>query len=46
MEKELNLFLPVDLNSIDDISISKLTGELPMRPKTANKQEHHSDEDF
>ncbi|XP_034119396.1 clusterin-associated protein 1 [Drosophila albomicans] len=35
-----------DLNSIDDISISKLTGELPLRPKTANKQEHHSDEDF
>ncbi|KAH8269835.1 hypothetical protein KR026_006168, partial [Drosophila bipectinata] len=36
----------VDLNSIDDISISKLTGELPLRPKTANKTEHHSDEDF
>ncbi|KAH8357980.1 hypothetical protein KR084_004126, partial [Drosophila pseudotakahashii] len=35
-----------DLNSIDDISISKLTGELPLRPKTANKTEHHSDEDF
>ncbi|EDW82381.1 uncharacterized protein Dwil_GK25158 [Drosophila willistoni] len=35
-----------DLNSIDDISISKLTGELPLRPKTANKPEHHSDEDF
>ncbi|XP_070144415.1 clusterin-associated protein 1 isoform X2 [Drosophila kikkawai] len=35
-----------DLNSIDDISISKLTGELPLRPKTANKAEHHSDEDF
>ncbi|EDW65595.1 uncharacterized protein Dvir_GJ19345 [Drosophila virilis] len=35
-----------DLNSIDDISISKLTGELPMRPKTASKPEHHSDEDF
>ncbi|XP_037940562.1 clusterin-associated protein 1 [Teleopsis dalmanni] len=35
-----------DLNSLDDISISKITGELPMRPKTANKAEHHSDEDF
>ncbi|KAL7744852.1 hypothetical protein ACLKA6_007138 [Drosophila palustris] len=35
-----------DLNSIDDISISKLTGELPLRPKTASKPEHHSDEDF
>ncbi|KAH8420280.1 hypothetical protein KR009_008637, partial [Drosophila setifemur] len=35
-----------DLNSIDEISISKLTGELPLRPKTANKVEHHSDEDF
>uniref|UniRef100_A0A034VKR7 Clusterin-associated protein 1-like protein n=1 Tax=Bactrocera dorsalis TaxID=27457 RepID=A0A034VKR7_BACDO len=35
-----------DLNSMDDISISKITGELPMRPKTASKPEHHSDEDF
>ncbi|KAI8033501.1 clusterin-associated protein 1 [Drosophila gunungcola] len=35
-----------DLNSIDDVSILKLTGELPLRPKTANKAEHHSDEDF
>lgn len=35
-----------DLNSIDDISISKLTGEIPLRPKTASKPEHHSDEDF
>ncbi|XP_030379234.1 clusterin-associated protein 1 [Scaptodrosophila lebanonensis] len=35
-----------DLNSIDDISILKLTGELPLRPKTASKPEHHSDEDF
>ncbi|XP_002011951.4 clusterin-associated protein 1 [Drosophila mojavensis] len=35
-----------DLNSIDDISISKLTGELPLRPKTAIKPEHNSDEDF
>ncbi|TDG39168.1 hypothetical protein AWZ03_014412 [Drosophila navojoa] len=35
-----------DLNSIDDISISKLTGELPLRPKTAVKPEHNSDEDF
>lgn len=31
---------------MDDISISKITGELPMRPKTASKPEHHSDEDF
>ncbi|XP_030080041.1 clusterin-associated protein 1-like [Drosophila hydei] len=35
-----------DLNSIDDISISKLTGEMPLRPKTSSKTEHHSDEDF
>ncbi|XP_067636326.1 clusterin-associated protein 1 homolog [Eurosta solidaginis] len=35
-----------DLNSIDDISISKITGELPLRPKTASKPDHHSDEDF
>ncbi|XP_055841416.1 clusterin-associated protein 1 [Episyrphus balteatus] len=35
-----------ELNTDDEISLSKLASELPMRPKTANKQEHHSDEDF
>ncbi|XP_075158221.1 clusterin associated protein 1 [Haematobia irritans] len=35
-----------DLNSMDSISISKITGELQVRPKTAVKPEHHSDEDF
>ncbi|XP_013111889.1 clusterin-associated protein 1 [Stomoxys calcitrans] len=35
-----------DLNSMDSISISKITGELQVRPKTAIKPEHHSDEDF
>ncbi|KAL9882696.1 clusterin associated protein 1 [Glossina fuscipes fuscipes] len=35
-----------DLNSMESISISKITGDLPLRPKTAAKPEHHSDEDF
>lgn len=34
------------MNSMDSISISKITGELQLRPKTASKPEHHSDEDF
>ncbi|KAM7347116.1 clusterin associated protein 1 [Cochliomyia hominivorax] len=34
------------MNSMDSISISKITGELQLMPKTASKPEHHSDEDF
>lgn len=40
----LDKSLSVDMNSMDDMSIS-ITGDLPLRPKTASKQEH-SDEDF
>ncbi|XP_053948439.1 clusterin-associated protein 1 homolog [Anastrepha ludens] len=48
LDSELGDFVDddFDLNSMDDISISKITGELPLRPKTASKPDHHSDEDF